>query len=39
MAKEWNCAFTEASARANENVSRIFELMVGEVEKGESRSC
>jgi hypothetical protein len=33
LAETWNCAFTEASARANENVARIFELMVGEVEK------
>lgn len=33
LAKSLNCAFTEASAKDNENVARIFELMVGEVEK------
>jgi Ras family protein len=33
LAAQWNCTFTESSARANENVARIFELMVGEVEK------
>lgn len=33
LAKQLNCAFTEASAKDNENVARIFELMVGEVEK------
>jgi Ras family protein len=33
LAEEWNCAFTEASARHNENVGRAFELIIGEVEK------
>jgi len=33
LAAEWKCAFTEASARENDNVAQIFELMVGEVEK------
>lgn len=33
LAKSFNCAFTEASAKDNENVARIFELMVNEVEK------
>ena len=35
LAAEWGCAFTEASARANENVAAIFELMVAEVEKSQ----
>lgn len=33
LAEEWNCAFTEASARHNENVAKAFELIIGEVEK------
>jgi hypothetical protein len=33
LAEEWNCAWTEASARHNENVGRAFELVIGEVEK------
>ncbi|CAJ0636329.1 6272_t:CDS:10 [Entrophospora sp. SA101] len=30
---QWNCAWTEASAKHNENITRIFELMIGEIEK------
>jgi hypothetical protein len=33
LAEEWNCAWTEASARHNENVGKAFELVIGEVEK------
>ena len=33
LAEEWNCAWTEASARLNENVAKAFELVIGEVEK------
>jgi Ras homolog enriched in brain len=33
LAEEWQCAWTEASARHNENVSKAFELVIGEVEK------
>lgn len=33
LAEEWNCAWTEASARYNENVAKVFELVIGEVEK------
>jgi Ras homolog enriched in brain len=33
LAEEWNCAWTEASARLNENVSKAFELALGELEK------
>ncbi|KAI9700422.1 MAG: GTP-binding protein [Candelina mexicana] len=35
LAEEFKCAFTEASARYNENVSKAFELMIGEVEKSQ----
>ena len=34
LAAEWNCAWTEASARHNENVTRSFELCIEQVEKG-----
>jgi Ras homolog enriched in brain len=33
LAKEWNCVWTEASARLNENVAKAFELVIGEIEK------
>jgi len=33
LSEEWNCAWTEASARNNENVSKAFELVIGQVEK------
>lgn len=33
---EWKCAWTEASARHNENVARAFELIIAEVEKLEN---
>jgi hypothetical protein len=33
LAEEWGCAWTEASARHNENVAKAFELVIGEVEK------
>ena len=33
LAAEFKCASTEASARFNENVSKAFELMIGEIEK------
>ncbi|KAK6432389.1 GTP-binding protein [Oleoguttula sp. CCFEE 5521] len=35
LATTLGCGFTEASARYNENVSRAFEGMVAEVEKGQ----
>jgi hypothetical protein len=34
VATEWNCAWTEASARHNENVARGFELCIEQIEKG-----
>ena len=33
LTTEWNCAWTETSARLNENVVMAFELMISEVEK------
>jgi Ras family protein len=36
LAAEFKCAWTEASARYNENVQKAFELMIGEVEKGQN---
>lgn len=36
LTQEWNCAWTEASARHNENVVKAFELMIAEVEKAEN---
>ena len=33
MAERFNCAYTEASARYNENVGKAFELMIGQIEK------
>lgn len=35
IAKEWNCANIEASAKHNTNIAKAFELMLGEIEKGE----
>jgi Ras homolog enriched in brain len=46
LASQWRCAWIEASARHNENVTRAFELCIEQIEKGntpppakESRSC
>ena len=36
LTTEWNCAWTEASARHNENVVKAFELMIAEVEKAQN---
>ena len=33
LAEEFNCSFTEASARVNNNVGLAFERMVAEIEK------
>ena len=33
LAEEWKCAFTETSARHNENVAKAFELIIAEIEK------
>ncbi|PGH16907.1 GTP-binding protein rhb1 [Polytolypa hystricis UAMH7299] len=36
LSEEFNCAWTEASARNDENVARAFELMVSEIEKSQN---
>jgi len=36
LAQAWNCAWTEASARHNENVQKAFELCICEIEKNAS---
>jgi GTPase SAR1 family protein len=36
LAAEIGCAWTEASARYNENVGKTFEMIIGEVEKAEN---
>ena len=33
LATEWDCAWTEASARHNENVNRGFELCLEQIDK------
>ncbi|KAI9677568.1 MAG: GTP-binding protein [Caeruleum heppii] len=38
IAAEFKCSSTEASARYNENVTKAFELMIAEVEKGQNPS-
>jgi len=38
LAEEFNCSFTEASARLNTNVSKAFELLLGEIEKSTNPS-
>ncbi|KAF1953178.1 seryl-tRNA synthetase [Byssothecium circinans] len=38
LAEEFKCAWTEASARYDENVQKAFELMIGEVEKSQNPS-
>lgn len=36
MAERFQCGFTEASARFNENVGKAFELLIGQVEKSQN---
>lgn len=38
LAEEVKCAFTEASAFLDYNVSRAFDLMIGEIEKSQNPS-
>lgn len=38
LAKEFDCAFTEASARYDENVTKSFEVMIGQIEKANNPS-
>ena len=47
LADNFQCVFTEASARYDENVVKAFELMIGQIEKatnpneptGDGKSC
>lgn len=36
IADKFQCAYTEASARYNENVTKAFELMIGQIEKAQN---
>ncbi|KAK1760733.1 GTP-binding protein rhb1 [Echria macrotheca] len=36
LADKYGCAWTEASARYGENVSKAFELLIGEIEKSQN---
>ncbi|KAK7524210.1 rheb small monomeric GTPase RhbA [Phyllosticta citriasiana] len=36
LAEEFKCAWTEASARYNENVARAFDAMIAEIEKSQN---
>lgn len=36
LAEKFNCAWTEASARYNENVSKAFELLIAQIEKSQN---
>ena len=38
LAEEFKCAFTEASARLDDNVTKAFEQMIAEVEKSQNPS-
>lgn len=38
LGEELKCAWTEASARLNENVARAFEMMIAEIEKSQNPS-
>jgi Ras family protein len=38
LAEEFKCAWTESSARYNENVLKAFELIIGEVERSQNPS-
>ncbi|KAI9015436.1 ras family-domain-containing protein [Hyaloraphidium curvatum] len=33
VAKEWNCVAIESSARLNQNITKVFEMMISEIEK------
>jgi len=38
LAEEFNCGFTEASARLNTNVAKAFEQMIAQMEKSQNPS-
>jgi Ras family protein len=38
LSQQFDCAFTEASARLGYNVAKAFDLMIGEIEKSQNPS-
>ena len=36
LAKEWQCGFVEVSAKLNQNIPKIFDLILDQINKGES---
>jgi Ras family protein len=36
LAEKYSCAWTEASAQFNENVTKAFELMIAQIEKSQN---
>ena len=38
LAKSWGCSFIEASAKHNQNISRVFEQILQEIEKNRADS-
>lgn len=36
LSEKHKCAWTEASARYNENVAKAFELLIGQIEKSQN---
>lgn len=36
LSEKYNCAWTEASARYNENVAKAFELLIAQIEKAQN---
>lgn len=36
LSEKFNCAWTEASARYNENVAKAFELLIAQIEKSQN---
>lgn len=38
LSEKIDCAWTEASARYNENVNKSFELLLGQIEKGQGQN-
>jgi Ras homolog enriched in brain len=38
LSQQFNCGFTEASARLDYNVAKAFDIMIGEIEKSQNPS-
>jgi Ras family protein len=39
LARDWNCRYIESSAKHNENINTIFEMIISEIEKGNNSSA